>query len=538
METSIINASEYRDLPIDSLTESPNNPRKSFDEASLNELAASIKAQGILSPLVVRPVGHHFEIVAGARRYRAAQLAGLETAPVRVVELTDAQALETSIVENLQRRNVHPLDEAAGFAALMRLEEPKYTIEQIGAKCGKNPSYVAARLRLTELAAPVAEAFAKDEIGVGHALLLAKLQPAEQQEALTACYQEQYGGPNKTKRVLLPVRHLQLWIEHNILLELADAPFFKEDAALVPEAGSCVECSKRTGQNVLLFAGIAAQHDSCSDPKCWAMKVDAHVRQTLAAKPKLIQISTAYGSPKDSGTAIPRNKYVEIHSEKPTNPKQREWPEYKSCKFTIEAIVTEGNEKGEIRRVCANSDCPIHHARKARPTNDAAFKAAQDKRRHEEAIAQTSGLRALKAIGEAVPVRLMKRDLLFVAERLVVAMDERRQSVLFRLHGIGKTRGTADAPAKLLVPFLRKADEGTLGRVLVEVAVLQAAHSPNESAQTLHEAAKLYKVDVAAIKTKVGQEFTAKEKARAAKTATPKPAVKAPTKVTKKAVAA
>jgi ParB family chromosome partitioning protein len=74
MTTTVINASEYRDLPLDALTESPNNPRKSFDEASLNELASSIKAQGILSPLVVRPVGQHFEIVAGARRYRAARL--------------------------------------------------------------------------------------------------------------------------------------------------------------------------------------------------------------------------------------------------------------------------------------------------------------------------------------------------------------------------------------------------------------------------------------------------------------------------------
>jgi len=196
------NASEYRNLPLASLTESPNNPRRTFEEAALNELAESIKTQGILAPLVVRPVGQRFEIVAGARRYRAAHLAGLETAPVRIVELTDAQALETSIVENLQRRNVHPLDEAQGFAALMRLEEPKYSIEQIGAKVGKNPVYVASRLRLVELAPAVVEAFAKDEIGVGHALLLAKLQPEQQEEALVACYQEQYGGTNKSKEPL------------------------------------------------------------------------------------------------------------------------------------------------------------------------------------------------------------------------------------------------------------------------------------------------------------------------------------------------
>ena len=112
---------------------------------------------------------------------------------------------------------------------------------------------------LTELAPAVTEAFAKDEIGVGHALLLAKLQPAQQEEALAACYQEPYGNGSKAKRILLPVRHLKQWIEHNILLELAAAPFSKEDAQLVPEAGSCVDCPKRTGHNTLLFADISGK---------------------------------------------------------------------------------------------------------------------------------------------------------------------------------------------------------------------------------------------------------------------------------------
>jgi ParB family chromosome partitioning protein len=123
--------SEYRNLPLDALIESPNNPRRSFDETSLNELAESIRTQGILAPLVVRPVDHHFEIVAGARRYRAAQRAGLETAPVRIVELSDAQAIETSIVENLQRRDVHPLDEALGGALLMSQLKPRPRTSQL-----------------------------------------------------------------------------------------------------------------------------------------------------------------------------------------------------------------------------------------------------------------------------------------------------------------------------------------------------------------------------------------------------------------------
>ncbi len=112
MTTSV--QSEYRNLPLDILTESATNPRRSFNPAALNELAESIRAQGLLSPLIVRPKGTStFEIVAGARRYRAAQLAGLANVPARIVELRDAQAIETSIVENLQRRDVHPLEEAS-----------------------------------------------------------------------------------------------------------------------------------------------------------------------------------------------------------------------------------------------------------------------------------------------------------------------------------------------------------------------------------------------------------------------------------------
>jgi ParB family chromosome partitioning protein len=117
--------SEYRNLPLDSLVESSMNPRRSFDENALNELAESIRNQGLLSPLLVRPKGpQSFEIVAGARRYRAAQLCGQESVPVRIVDLSDAQAIEASIVENLQRRDVHPLEEARGFAALLHLEDP------------------------------------------------------------------------------------------------------------------------------------------------------------------------------------------------------------------------------------------------------------------------------------------------------------------------------------------------------------------------------------------------------------------------------
>jgi ParB family chromosome partitioning protein len=145
-------ATEYRDLPLAVLTESATNPRRIFEDAGLKELAESIRSQGVLSPLLVRPLtDQSFEIVSGARRYRAAKIAEASTVPVRIIYLTDAEALEAQLIESSEgkRENVHPLEEAQGFRALLNLEEPKYSIEQIAARMGKSPAYCAARLKLT-----------------------------------------------------------------------------------------------------------------------------------------------------------------------------------------------------------------------------------------------------------------------------------------------------------------------------------------------------------------------------------------------------
>lgn len=261
--------------------------------------------------------------------------------------------------------------------------------------------------------------------------------------------------------------------------------------------------------------------------------------KAVAAKPNLLQISTAYGGQKEGSPVLPRNKYTAIRDDKPKSKDDAQRPEFKVCKFATEAIITEGSDIGTIHKVCANPDCTIHHARKQRPATDAAFKAEQEKRRREEAIAQTTDLRVLKATSDAVPVRLMKRDLLFVTERLAAVLDERRLAIIFRLHGIGRASGAGDAPAKLLAAFLRKADESTLGRILVAITILQSAHSANESAKSLREAAEFYKVDVAAITSKVKQEFAAKEKAQATrKEAGKAKAIQPHTAIAKKAKAA
>ena len=201
METTVINATEYRDLPLSQLNESKTNPRRVFDDAALRGLAAIIRSQGVLSPLLVRPLTENgFEIVAGARRYRAAQMAESATVPVRIVHLSDAEVFEAQLVENLIRAEIHPMEEAEGFARLLALDKPKYSIEQISARVGKSPVFVASRMKLVDLVPAAVDAFYANEIGVGHALLLAKLPADLQQQALSACFKEVYNGGSRRPR--------------------------------------------------------------------------------------------------------------------------------------------------------------------------------------------------------------------------------------------------------------------------------------------------------------------------------------------------
>lgn len=510
MQTQIVNATEYRNVSLSLLSESKTNPRRIFEDAALKELADTIRSQGVLSPLLVRPLTENgFEIVFGARRYRAAQLAEQDTVPVRIKQMSDAEVIEAQLIENLQRRDVHPMEEAQGFRTLLDLDEPKYSIEQIGARTGKSPSYIAGRLKLTELAPVVVDALYKEEIGVGHALLLAKLQPTQQEQALPHCFREDWSGVGKNRNILLPVRNLQFWIEQNVMLILKDAPFNKRDAQLVPAAGSCADCPKRTGHNKLLFSDLG-KTDACTDPTCYQAKVSAHVAQAIAAKPQLVQVSTAYGTQKEGSPVVPRNKYTEIH--KPTSKEDAKRPEYKVCKFTTEAIITEGSGIGTVQKVCANPACPVHHPKQKPSRDDEKWKAEQEKQRKEQAIANATGLRVLVAVSAAVPVRLMKRDLLFILERLVTLMDERRIEALARQHGIRQKRDEGGL-AKTFAAFVRRADEGTLSRLMVEITIMLAASKTNP-AVVLRDAAAAYKVNTDAIALKVKQEFAAKDKAR------------------------
>lgn len=162
-----------RRAPIENIRANPRNPRRFFSDTELEELAASIRERGIIQPIVVRAVKgseDKYEIIAGERRWRAAQRAGLHDVPVVVIEATDAQALEIAIVENVQRTDLNPIEEAAGYQALS--DQFNHSQEQIAQIVGKSRSHVANSMRLLKLSEPVKAYVIAGKLSAGHARML------------------------------------------------------------------------------------------------------------------------------------------------------------------------------------------------------------------------------------------------------------------------------------------------------------------------------------------------------------------------------
>ena len=170
-----------RRVALQQIRPCPFQPRKDFSDDSLRELADSIKEQGIVQPLIVRQRGADFELIAGERRWRAAQLAGLEDVPVILREADDRTVLELALIENLQRENLNPLEEALGFAQL--IEQFKLTQEEAAARVGKSRAAVANSLRLLKLPQEVREKIRGGQVSVGHAKVILGLSGPTDQKA-------------------------------------------------------------------------------------------------------------------------------------------------------------------------------------------------------------------------------------------------------------------------------------------------------------------------------------------------------------------
>lgn len=271
-------------VPINQVVRSTINPRKRFSEDSLNELASNIKRHGVLQPILVRPTQPDakppmHEIVAGERRWRATRIAGLDEVPCIVREMSDIEALEIAVIENAQREDLHPLEEAEGFEALLKAyghsEVSASSAEELATKIGKSRTHVYNRLKLLDLVPELREAFYTDEINASVAMMLARMPIQLQPKAMAKLKKAAPDGDS------MSVRAAQQLLRKEFMLRLEGATFPIKDTNLLPDAGSCTQCTKRTGAVPDLFQDV--EHaDTCTDPGCYAAKVDAFNGQAKA----------------------------------------------------------------------------------------------------------------------------------------------------------------------------------------------------------------------------------------------------------------
>lgn len=302
------------------IDESVHNPRRHYDARALQELADTIRDRGMDEPVTVRAKDDgRYELAAGHRRCRAAQMVGLAVVPAMLRVLNDAQFIELLHVNNLQREDVDPLDEAESYSKLL---ETGYTAEALAAKFGRLPSYIATRLKLLQLSHAARHALQMDLVPLTHSLELAKLPPHQQDEALGRMFglnaqkladayaaenappataedeaeiaaaddiddseaetAHRFGRTHWQAPTIPPIDNLKAFIRGQMLRRLDVVPWALDDATLVPSAGACSACPKRSSTEPLLF-GDLARADSCLDTACYKKKELAHGRRAQRA---------------------------------------------------------------------------------------------------------------------------------------------------------------------------------------------------------------------------------------------------------------
>lgn len=342
---------QFKNIPIREITISKSNPRTEFDSKLIEELAESIKVHGILQPIVVRPKGKAYELVSGERRYRASEMIALPDVPCHVKELTDEQAFEVQIIENLQRKDVHPMDEAQAYQKM--LDRPGYTIQEVCLKVGKTPEYVHRRIKLNDLLPQFKKMFYEGKLMIGHAIELCRLSEADQTKAEQMMY--------SYKDVLVSPQELKEDILLNVYMDLKKVPFDKESTTLHPKAGACLSCPKRTGFNKTLFPEIEIG-DRCTDSKCFNQKINNHIELWLGEKKKAhekVAVLWDWSTPTKKDIA----KYPLILKRDGDDHKRIEGKE-KKCEDSISAIKVMGSDKGKVFKVCNNKNCEIHFSKR------------------------------------------------------------------------------------------------------------------------------------------------------------------------------
>ncbi len=400
---------EFRVVPIADLIASASNPRKVFHQKPLDELTASIKVHGILEPLIVRLVpldnetldDRKYEIVAGERRFRAANKAGLTEVPCIVKDLDADQVFDIQIDENWQRNDLEPMDEARAIKFVK--ESGKLSLEELAARLSKDIRFIHARLKLNDLLPEFQKALDKGTLPVTQAQVIARYPEDRQKVILKECF---YGSVNWE----MTLSDLQERISRYVEMELSKAPFDLEDDRLRKDGLKCGDCKERAGANPTLFEKVKPNEDRCLNQACFNNKCQAFVavgRDDLTAKGKkkfgpeyeaaIVLSYYGYDNKTLPAGVIPAAAFRYYDS--------WEYDKSQKCTGKEKAISLDYNGWPGFKDICRDKSCP-RHWKKARGSSSGTDKSdpVERARRKEEIFdAKVREVVRQKVLHEAAP---------------------------------------------------------------------------------------------------------------------------------------
>jgi ParB/RepB/Spo0J family partition protein len=505
-----------RSIPLGSIVTSQSEPqiarRKRFEQADLDELAESIKQHGLVNPILVRPHpaqevinGEAFELVAGERRYLAAKRAGLDEIDATVRELSDQQVLELQLIENLQRVDLHPLQEAEGYEQLLK---HGHKAEELGDKVGKSRRYVYARIQLLKMGKAARDAFYAGDLSASTALLVARIPGHEAQErALKHITEKDWQGR------VMSLRDAQRYVHETFMLKLSEAPFNREDGTLVPNAGPCGPCPMRTGNAPDLFGDVKGA-DVCTNPSCFASKKAAHIKRELekatAAGDKVIRGSEAkrilpdtrgYSYSSDGSHKQLRNGFARPSDKCLDDPKKRTYAELAGK--DAPRVMLQNPSTGRVEKIFKIED--ITDRLKAKgikpspPAQDRQQAREQDReqQKKEQAIEVQKRRAVFKAAFAAAPTKLSHDDLATLLSRTFEIGFGDDEDFFAALNLEPPKKGLSyNARPKYFFEQLRKQSAADLARYAVVLTVIDDVLDSYGDAKELNALAKRLGVDV------------------------------------------
>ncbi|MEN3329086.1 MAG: ParB family transcriptional regulator, chromosome partitioning protein [Acidobacteriota bacterium] len=442
-------------LPVKSIIPARfRQARSKKNRGPLDGLVASVRERGVLEPILVRPIENEakykgmYELVFGERRWLASQEAGRKEIPAMIKKLDDVEASLAQITENVQRENLHPIDEGDYYGRMVQVD-PRLSDAEIARRVGKSHDYVTRCMSLNNLVNPVKEAFLAGDITLGHALAIARIGPETQLEALNkGCFESRWtpegSKPDKTRP--RSVRQLEEWIDRFSVMDLSKVPWDLKDETL--GLGACMTCQYRTGTTPSLFPDVKDEN-LCTNRVGFMQKQRQYItRQADEARTKtgseVLFVSTLQylSDPKEHppGTLTTGDYRIVEGKHK--------------CEHAKTAIATDGEKFGRSIMVCASKKCKDHmgavsvSSSSSSPSKKNKSTAEFRERRQELfnlRVAETTRQRILKEALAKVKWPLNRRWLNAVAVELLGRTPTKLVSIVNEVLGRGDDKELPDS---------------------------------------------------------------------------------------------